>query len=143
MAMDEMSFVVTTLERINTKLDKHDDKIDMIVQAMQQLIKVDVENKEIKESLARAFKRLEIMEQQQASDGCPAHKAFLAVRAEQLKAFEALAEECEEKHETINKRLETLEQKPLKAIDKVWMALLGAIGTGVGGWLLIKLGVGK
>ena len=143
MAMDEMSFVVTTLERINTKLDKHDDKIDMIVQAMQQLIKVDVENKEIKESLARAFKRLEIMEQQQSSDGCPAHKAFLAVRAEQLKAFEALAEECEEKHETINKRLETLEQKPLKAIDKVWMALLGAIGTGVGGWLLIKLGVGK
>ena len=65
MAMDEMSFVVTTMERINTKLDKHDDKIDMIVQAMQQLIKVDVENKEIKESLARAFKRLEIMEQQQ------------------------------------------------------------------------------
>ena len=143
MAMDEMSFVVTTLERINTKLDKHDDKIDMIVQAMQQLIKVDVENKEIKESLARAFKRLEIMEQQQASDGCPAHKAFLAVRTEQLKAFEALADECEEKHETMNKRLETLEQKPLKAMDKVWMALLGALGTGFGGWILIKFGVGK
>ena len=143
MAMDEMSFVVTTLERINTKLDKHDDKIDMIVQAMQQLIKVDVENKEIKEALARAFKRLEIMEQQQASDGCPAHKAFLAVRAEQLKAFEALADECEEKHETMNKRLETLEQKPLKAMDKVWMALLGALGAGIGGWLLIKLGVGR
>ena len=141
--MDEMSFVVTTLERINTKLDKHDDKIDMIVQAMQQLIKVDVENKEIKESLARLFKRVEMVEHHQTSDGCPAHKSFLAVRAEQIKVFESLADECEEKHEAMNKRVETLEQKPMKAMDKILMAILGAIGTGIGGWLLLKFGVSK
>lgn len=143
MAIDEMSFVVTTLERINTKLDKHDDKIDMIVTAMQQLIKVDVENKEIKESLSIAFKRLEAIEHNQSTEGCPAHKAFVAVRAEQLKAYDALAKECEERSEAMDKRIEVLEQKPLKAIDKVWMALLGALGTGIGWYILLKFGVSK
>ena len=79
MPVDEMSFVITTLERINNKLDKHDDKIDMIVQAMQQLVKVDTENKEIKESLTRAFKRLVDVERNQTLDGCPAHKNFIVV----------------------------------------------------------------
>ena len=55
MGMDEQSFIITTLERINAKLDKHDDKIDMIVQAMQQLVKVDAENREIKDSMQRLF----------------------------------------------------------------------------------------
>ena len=143
MAMDEMSFVVTTLERINTKLDKHDDKIDMIVQAMQQLVKVDTENKEIKEALGRVFKRVEVLEHNQNTDGCAAHKAFVRLRDEQLKKYEAIIVECKEDREEIEKRVEILEQKPLKAMDKVWMALLGALGTGFGGWILIKFGVGK
>ena len=143
MPMDEMSFVVTTLERINAKLDKHDDKIDMIVQAMQQLVKVDTENKEIKEALGRVFKRVEVLEHNQNTDGCAAHKAFVRLRDEQLKKYEAIIVECKEDREEIEKRVEVLEQKPMKAMDKVWMALLGALGTGIGGWLLIKLGVGK
>lgn len=128
-------------EKLEKRLDKQDSKIDGIIKTLELLVKVDIENKEIKESLGRAFKRIETMEHQQTSDGCPAHKAFLAVRAEQLKAFESLADECEEKHEAMHKRLEILEQKPLKAMDKVWMAILGALGTGVGGWLLLKFGV--
>lgn len=143
MAMDEMSFIVTTLERINTKLDKHDDKIDMIVTAMQQLIKVDVENKEIKESLSRVFKRIEAIEHNQTTEGCPAHKSFVAVRNQQLKGYEQIIGECEERYENVDTRLTALEQKPLKAMDKVWMATLGALGTGLGGWLLLKFGVSK
>ena len=143
MPMDEMSFVVTTLERINTKLDKHDDKIDMIVQAMQQLVKVDTENKEIKEALGRMFKRVEVLEHNQNTDGCVAHKAFVRLRDEQLKKYEAVIAECKSNHEEVEERLLVLEQKPLKAVDKFYMALLGALGAGFGGWLLIILGVGK
>lgn len=143
MAVDEMSFVITTLERINNKLDKHDDKIDMIVQAMQQLVKVDTENKEIKESLTRAFKRLEDVERNQTLDGCPAHKNFTVVRNEQLKKYDALILKYDDTIEKYDKRIEILEQKPLKAIDKVFMALLGAVGTGIGGWILLKFGVSK
>ena len=143
MAVDEMSFVVTTLERINAKLDKHDDKIDMIVTAMQQLVKVDTENKEIKEALGRVFKRVEVLEQNQNTDGCAAHKAFVRLRDEQLKKYDSIIVECKEDREEIKKRVEVLEQKPMKAMDKVWMALLGALGAGLGGWILLKFGVSK
>lgn len=141
MGMDEMSFVVTTLERINAKLDKHDDKIDMIVQAMQQLVKVDTENKEIKESLSRVFKRIEAVEQNQNTDGCSAHKAFVRLREEQVKKYETIIIECKEKCKDIDNRVELLEQKPMKAIDKFSMAVIGALGVGFGGWLLMKFGV--
>lgn len=143
MGMDEMSFVVTTLERINAKLDKHDDKIDMIVQAMQQLVKVDVENKEIKEALGRAFKRLEDVERNQNTDGCPAHKSFVKLREEQVKGYEKIITECKKHKEELEERIEALEQKPIKAIDKVGMGILGALGAGLGGWILLKFGVGK
>ena len=143
MGMDEMSFVVTTLERINAKLDKHDDKIDMIVQAMQQLVKVDSENKEIKEALGRAFKRLEDVEKNQNTDGCPAHKAFVKLREEQIKSYEKIITECKENKTELEERIEVLEQKPLKSIDKFYMALLGALGAGLGGWILLKFGVSK
>jgi len=141
MAMDEMSFVVTTLERINARLDKHDDKLDLIVQVMQQLVKVDTETKELRESLARSYKRLEAVEHNQNTDGCQAHKAFLAVRAEQLKKYEEIAKTCQENHDELEVRIEVLEQKPMKAMDKVWMGVLGALGAGVGGWILLKFGV--
>lgn len=139
--MDEMSFVVTTLERINAKLDKHDDKIDMIVQAMQQLVKVDTENKEIKESQARMFKRLEVVEQHQNMDGCPAHKNFVRLREEQIKKYDSLADACKANQAELEERLDAIEQKPMKALDKVFMAVLGALGAGVGTWILLKFGV--
>ena len=143
MAMDNDSFVITTLERINSKLDKHDDKIDMIVTTLQQLVKIDTENKEIKESLSRAFKRLEAIEHNQSTEGCPAHKAFLAVRNEQLKHYADVAKKCADNYSSVEKRLDAIEERPLKAIDKVLMGILGAIGAGVGGWLLLKFGVSK
>ena len=139
--IDEMSFVVTTLERINAKLDKHDDKIDMIVLAMQQLIKVDTENKEIKESQARMFRRLEVVEQNQNTDGCSAHKNFVRVREEQVKNYDSVIDRCKSTQVELEARIEVLEQKPMKALDKVWMAVLGALGAGVGGWVLLKFGI--
>ena len=141
MGMDEMSFVVTTLERINAKLDKHDDKIDMIVQAMQQLVKVDTENKEIKESMQRLFKRVEVMENYHNTSGCPAHKAFLDVRKEQLKAYDNVAEECEERQNKLEARIKAIEDKPIVAMNKFALAVVATLGAGFGGWLLLKFGV--
>ena len=143
MAMDDMSFVVTTLERINARLDKHDDKLDLIVQVMQQLVKVDTETKELRESLSRAYKRLEAVENNQNTDGCQAHKNFVALRNEQLVHFKELAKSCQDNHDTLEERIEALEQKPMKAVDKFSMALIGALGVGLGGWILLKLGVSK
>ena len=141
MGIDEMGFIVTTLERINAKLDKHDDKIDMIAQAMQQLVKVDTENKEIKERLQSLFKRVEIMENYHNTSGCPAHKAFLDVRKEQLKAYDNAAEDCEERQDKLEQRIKTIEDKPMAAMNKFALAVVATLGAGFGGWLLLKFGV--
>lgn len=141
MSMDEQSFIITTLERINAKLDKHDDKIDMIVQAMQQLVKVDTENKEIKESMQRLFKRVELMETYHSTGGCPAHKSFLDVRREQLKAYDAIAKECDERQGKLEGRVKTLEDKPMVAMNKFALAVVATLGAGFGGWLLLKFGI--
>ena len=139
--MDEMSFVVTTLERINARLDKHDDKLDLIVQVMHQLVKVDTETKELRESLGRNYKRLEAVEHNQNTDGCQAHKSFLVLKKEQDERNAEHKKECQENHEELEKRIKTLEQKPMKLVDKVFMAVLGALGAGVGTWILLKFGV--
>ncbi len=139
--MDEMSFVVTTLERINARLDKHDDKLDLIVQVMHQLVKVDTETKELRESLGRNYKRLEAVERNQNTDGCQAHKSFLVLKKEQDERNAEHKKECQENHEELEKRIKTLEQKPMKLVDKIFMAVLGALGAGVGTWILLKFGV--
>ena len=141
MAMDEMSFVVTTLERINVRLDKHDDKLDLIVQVMQQLVKVDTETKELRESLAQNYKRLEAVEHNQNTDGCQAHKNFIILKKEQDERAIENKKECREKYESLEERIEILEQKPMKLVDKFSMAIIGALGAGVGTWLLLKFGV--
>jgi len=143
MPMDEMSFVVTTLERINARLDKHDDKLDLIVQVMQQLVKVDTETKELRESLGRNYKRLEAVEHNQNTEGCQAHKSFLAVRAEQLKHYEEIAEKCKANHDELDERLTVLEQKPMKLVDKFVLAVVAVFGAGIGGLIMTKLGVSK
>lgn len=136
-----MSFVVTTLERINARLDKHDDKLDLIVQVMHQLVKVDTETKELRESLGRNYKRLEAVEHKQNTDGCQAHKSFLVLKKEQDERNAEHKKECQENHEELEKRIKTLEQKPMKLVDKIFMAVLGALGAGVGTWILLKFGV--
>ena len=141
MAMDEMSFVVTTLERINARLDKHDDKLDLIVQVMQQLVKVDTETKELRESLARNYKRLEAVEHNQNTDGCQAHKNFVSLRNEQLVHFKELVKTCQDNHDTLEERIEALEQKPIKLMDKFVLAIIAVLGAGIGGLISAKLGL--
>ena len=141
--MDEMSFIVTTLERINARLDKHDDKLDLIVQVMQQLVKVDTETKELRESLGRNYKRLEAVEHNQNTEGCQAHKNFVSLRNEQLIHFKELTNTCKENHELLEARVEILEQKPMKLVDKFVLAVVAVLGASIGGLIMTKLGVSK
>jgi len=143
MAMDEMSFVVTTLERINSRLDKHDDKLDMIVQVMQQLVKVDTETKELRESLTRNYKRLESVEHAQNTEGCQAHKSFLALKKEQDKQNAEHKKECQESHDELGGRIKELEDKPKKRIEVVVIELIKWVTVFVIGAIALKFGVSK
>ena len=163
MATDEFSIHAVALERVNetmmrmderwyeaikemradfkTSQDKTDAKFEKINETLAKLVAVDTEVKEFRECIGRAYKRIEAVEHNQNTEGCSAHKSFLAVRAEQLKQYDALAKECQENHNELEQRIEALEQKPAKAMDKVAMGVLGALGAGFGGWILIKFGI--
>lgn len=163
MATDEFSIHAVALERVNetmmrmderwygaikemradfkTSQDKTDAKFEKINETLAKLVAVDTEVKEFRESIGRAYKRIEAVEHNQNTEGCPVHKSFLAVRAEQIKQYDALAKECQENHNELEQRIEALEQKPAKAMDKVAMGVLGALGAGFGGWILIKFGI--
>jgi len=143
MAMDEMSFVVTTLERINSRLDKHDDKLDMIVQVMQQLVKVDTETKELRESLTRNYKRLESVEHAQNTEGCQAHKSFLNLRNEQLKGYELIAKEYKENYEVLEERIVAIEDKPKKRVEVAIGEIIKAVVVFTLGAIAFKLGISK
>ena len=132
--------LTTAINRIEDKLDKHDEKFDMIAQTLQTLVKIDTETKEMRESQARLFKRVEVLEHNQTTDGCPALKNFLAVRAEQIKSFDALTKKCEEQHKELDTRLKVIEELPKKRLEVAivegikWatIIILGIVGVKIG-----------
>ena len=138
--LDEYSVVAVALERMNEKLDRHDEKFDMRAQTLQTLVKIDTETKELRESQARMFKRLEAVEHNQTTDGCPAHKSFLAVRNAQLKGYEDLAKTCQESHKELDARLKAIEDLPKKRLEVAivevikWatIIILGIVGVKIG-----------
>ena len=138
--VDEYSVVAVALERINEKLDKHDEKFDMIAQTLQTLVKIDTETKEMRESQARLFKRVEVLEHNQTTDGCPALKNFLAVRSEQLKSYDTLVKKCEDNHKELDARLKVIEELPKKRLEVAivevikWttIIILGIVGVKIG-----------
>lgn len=138
--LDEYSVVAVALERMNEKLDRHDEKFDMIAQTLQTLVKIDTETKEMRESQARLFKRVEALEHTQTTDGCPVLKNFLAVRAEQIKSYDSLTKKCEEHHKELDNRLKVIEELPKKRLEVAivevikWatIIILGIVGVKIG-----------
>ena len=138
--LDEYSVVADALERINDKLDKHDEKFDMIAQTLQTLIKIDTETRELRESQVRILKRLEVVETNQNTDGCPAHKSFVKVREEQLKGYNELTNKCKESHKELDARLKVIEELPKKRLEVAivevikWatIIILGIVGVKIG-----------
>ena len=138
--LDEYSVVAVSLERMNEKLDRHDEKFDMIAQTLQTLVKIDTETKELRESMGRVSKRLEDVEHNQNTDGCTAHKHFLAVRSEQLKSYDDLAKKCVDNHKELSDRLKVIEDLPKKRLEVAvvevikWatIIILGVVGVKIG-----------
>ena len=138
--VDEYSVVAVALERINEKLDRHDEKFDTIAQTLQTLVKIDTETRELRESQFRLLKRLEVVETNQNTDGCPAHKSFVKVREEQLKGYNELTNKCKESHKGLDARLKVIEELPKKRLEVAivevikWatIIILGIVGVKIG-----------
>lgn len=129
MELDVVTMITSSLERINDKLDRHDDKFDTMSEALRQLIKVDTETKKNEEAIARAFKRIEILEHTHNENGCPMFREMEKKRTETLA-------QLEKDKLILTQRLKTLEDKPKDNMDLLKKGFLGAVGVGIYTWLV-------
>lgn len=136
MAYDPIEGLTIAMGRIEDKLDKHDDKFELIAQTLQKLVAVDIELKNTKDALTDIRDEVKELKEHQTTDGCPAHKAFVAVRNEQLKGYQKLAEECSDKYIKLEKRVTIIEEAPKEIRGYFLKGFLGAIGAGFLSWII-------
>lgn len=141
MAIDMDSFIVTTLERINDKMDKQDDKIDNLVEAVKQLIAVDIEIREMKESHKRIWKKIESIEDKQQNGGCSTFKQFVANHDAELKHNLEKIKECEDFRGDISEKVAAIEKKPAEKMDKIFTVVAILVVTAVVNLALMKIGM--
>lgn len=156
--MDEetnnISVLVMAIERLAEGQADTNKKVDKLIESMgkQEVILEKLAN--IEKAHADSVKRIyhvidEVkdrvlkIEDKQLTNGCSVLQKFITGHDNELKHNLEKIQKCEDFKKTVETELNDIKMKPLKAMDKVWMALLGALGAGIGGWLLIKLGVGK
>ena len=144
---DSISVLVMAVERLaESQLDTN-KKVDKLIESMgkQEVILEKLANieKSTADSMKRVYhviddvkERVVAIEHKQINGGCQSFRTFQSSHDNELK-------HNLEKIDTFEKFMQDTKDKPIKMIDKVWMALLGALGAGIGGWLLIKLGVGR
>lgn len=140
MEYDPIEGLTISMRRIEDKLDKHDDKFELIAQTLQKLVAVDIELKTTKDSLSAVWVEVMELKEHQTTDGCPAHKNFIAVRNEQLKGYDALTKECKANYVDVNTRLKTIEELPKKRLEVAivevikWatIIILGIVGVKIG-----------
>ena len=144
---DSISVLVMAVKQLaESQLDTN-KKVDKLIESMgkQEVILEKLANieKSTADSMKRVYhviddvkERVVAIEHKQINSGCQSFRTFQSSHDNELK-------HNLEKIDTFEKFMQDTKDKPIKMMDKVWMALLGAIGAGIGGWLLLKLGVGK
>ena len=111
---DAVKLIINSLSSIDTKLGKQDERIDKLVDSFQKLVEVEVRTKEIESSVGRVYDRLEAVEDNQTTYGCPVHQRLVAVIAEQMKSIYEKIVHLEDLSTKFDDRLKVIENKPLK-----------------------------
>ena len=151
---NNISVLVMAIERLAEGQADTNKKVDKLIESMgkQEVILEKLAN--IEKAHADSVKRIyhvidEVkdrvlkIEDKQLTNGCSVLQKFITGHDNELKHNLEKIQKCEDFKKTVETELNDIKMKPLKAMDKVWMAILGAMGAGVGGWILLKLGVGK
>lgn len=137
------NFIIETLRSIKLDVSHQNDRIDKLVDSMTKLIEVDTETREIKSSVGRLYDRMEAVEGNQTTDGCPVHNRLVEVRAEQMKAYDVKIEQLEDKSKDIDERLKTIEDRPRKRMEVAIIEIVKYCTVGILGILAFKFGFSK
>ena len=143
MEYDVAQGLVLAISRIEEKLDKHDDKFDMIATTLQTLVKIDTETKELRESIKRLFKRVDDIENIQHNGGCTTLKSFRSEYDNELKHNLEKIKSCEEFKDKIEAKFNELEMKPAKRVDGMITHGLSAFVGALVLYIMSKIGLSK
>ena len=143
MDYDPTQGLVMAIGRIEQKLDKHDDKFDLIARTLQTLVKVDTETKENREAIRRAFEEIDIIKKVQNTSGCATFKSFRSEHDNELKHNLGKIKACEEFKDKIEAKFNELEMKPAKRVDGMITHGLSAFVGALVLYIMAKIGLSK
>ena len=147
MAYDPIQGVIVSLEKLDAKLDKRldeqDGKIDSIAVAIQRLIAVDIEIRELKDGYKRLWKHVETIEAKQTETGCPILQKFISTHDNELKHNLTKIKACEDFKNTIEQKINDMEMKPAKRFDGMITHGLSAFAGALVLYIMAKIGLSK
>jgi len=135
---DKEDMIIQSLERIDKKLDHHDTKIDMITSTLQKLVEVDVKMQEHSDSIGRVFKRVELIEKSQRESGCSVLNNYWNIRNEQLKKYDRIVKDFDDRILANTKIIEDIKSIPNKIMMKMLMTVSGALAVWFIGYILLE-----
>lgn len=134
------SFIIEQLTSIDRKLSRQDKRIDTLVDSLQKLIEIDTETREIKASVGRLYDRVEAVEDNQNTDGCPVHNRLVEVRAEQMKAIDVRMLAIEESIDKLLVDIKTIKERPLKRMEVAIYEIIKYVTIGILVLISLKFG---
>ena len=126
---EETSMIQIALQNLVVEVRGTNERVNALTKEMSLLVSNQIEIKELKESVARAFKHIEIIENTHNKHGCPMFRAMEEKRENTIKAIDKEKEE-------ITKRLKELEDKPKMRIENLLKGFFVAAGGGAFTWLI-------
>ena len=148
---NNISVLVMAIERLAEGQADTNKKVDKLIESMgkQEVILEKLANieKSQSDSVKRIYhvidevkERVHRIEDKQLTNGCSVLQKFITGHDNELKHNLEKIQKCEDFKKTVEIELNDIKMKPLKAMDKVWMAVLGAIGGGIGLAIFKKMG---
>ena len=153
-ANNNIAVLIMAVERLAESQSDTNKKVDKLIESMgkQEVILEKLANieKTHSDSVKRIYyaiddvkERVDKIEKTQIIGGCQSFKTFASEYDNELKHSLEKIQKCEDFKTKIENEIIDIKMKPLKSIDKFYMALLGALGAGLGGYILLKIGVSK
>ena len=131
--------IINSLQKIDVKLNKHDESFEAIHKTLEKLVAVDIEIREMKISLDRVFRRIEVVESTQTT-GCTALKNHVQVRDEKMKAYDKVIKDMTEKINKVETKISDIQNVPNKVLFGTTVAVMSTFVSGLFGYFMFNHG---
>ena len=138
-----ISVLVMSIERLAEGQADTNKKVDKLIESMGKQEVILEKLAHIERAHADSVKRIYLVidevkdrvlkiEDKHLTNGCFGLQKFITGHDNELRHNLEKIQKCEDFKKAVETELNDIKMKPLKAMDKVWMAIPGAIGSGIG-----------